>query len=1199
MTYTDMLQVDGRYESSINLQYDIGNLHKIDCYIPTDQSVQILKEYLSAILYGNKSEYATVLIGPYGKGKSHLILVLLSLLASTQLFTEPEDKAECTAVLNRLVERIEKVDSEAASLAREILSRGKPLLPVIVDSNATEINQVLILALRNALDRYGCGNLLPEMNFDVALKMIERWKADYPDAYARLQTELLPHKYSVEDMKDGLGSYSRAAYNLFVTVYPTVTSGSTFAPIFFEDAIQLYKSVNNALVTQTDFGGMFVVYDEFSKFLEANLDKSKMLNFKVIQELAELSARSAESELLFCCITHKDLLSYSSSDSFRTVVGRFKQIEYVHSSEQAYELIANAIEKKAGYPGFLEDNNATFERVKKQVYASGLFRSLEDSLVENIILKGCFPLAPMTAFGLLRISEKVAQNERTLFTFLAGHECDSVMGFINSDHTGVEFLTLDVIYDYFAPSFSMELYNREIHSIWAKTNAALKIAETELQKQIIKALAIILIIGDEQVRPNAVSLKTALLITDDLFMEATDRLCALQVLTKRDISGEYAFLTPNGVDIRNNLENYIQSKLPRIQVCEELERFIGQEYVLPRQYNNQYKIIRYFRRVFMDAALFCAYGNGNEILRSLGADGVIIQIIAFSEADRTAVMAHYQKMEQTNCVLVAISEEDFSFEMKLKELVAIQALKQADIVRADAHYAEELEIYEEDLLRFLRKQIAWAYSSANEACKYYYEGEWIVSLTKGIFLSRFISGICDRVYNRTPIINNEMINKTTVTGPIKKARMLIVNKLIQTAVDTDIVWEGYGPEVSIYRSLIANKQLDGLNCESDANLAEVLAVIDDFVRQAVGNRRKMSELYSRLLSAPYAIKKGVIPVYIAYVLRRIEGVTTLYWGEREFLLSADVLENVDSDPEKYELYIDEATEEKEEYLNRLCELFGVNASVSDRNGLIVIAMQRWIRSLPKVTRDARKEYGYSNGQLESNTLPLESVKLRRALLAFDVNVRELLMERIPQDIFNGASFEVALSRIEQFREHLDCYLPRLKSTLINYAIGQFVSGYEGSLSQAINIWKEERTDRSLKKLYDTQTNLLLKYLSDMDTNDDEAIISRIALALTGFSIEDWNDESTPDFCRRLHQALERVAGAETEEAPKSDSSISITISRNNQSVERMVESREISLLGKTLMSNLRYSFEEYGGSITPEEKASILVELLKEVIGEA
>ena len=86
----------------------------------------------------------------------------------------------------------------------------------------------------------------------------------------------------------------------------------------------------------------------------------------------------------------------------------------------------------------------------------------------------------------------------------------------------------------------------------------------------------------------------------------------------------------------------------------------------------------------------------------------------------------------------------------------------------------------------------------------------------------------------------------------------------------------------------------------------------------------MTVLYNRLLAAPFGIRKGIIPVYLAYVLRRIEGTVTFYWGYREFLCSAQTLENVDAEPEKYAIFIDEATEDKERYIDALCDLFEVD-----------------------------------------------------------------------------------------------------------------------------------------------------------------------------------------------------------------------------------------------------------------------------------
>lgn len=1199
MLYTDILKVDGRFQSSINIQYDIGDLHKIDCYIPTDQSVRVLKEYLSAIYYGNKNEYATVLIGPYGKGKSHLMLVLLTLLAAGALYTDEDKNRECVASLERLIARIERIDPDTAALARETLKQKKPLLPVIVDSNATEINQVLILALRNALERCGCENLLPEMNFDVAIKMIDRWEEEYPDAFERLKTELLPHKYSVTDMKDALGTYSKSAYDVFVEVYPAVTSGSIFAPIFAEGALQLYKSVNNALAKQTEFGGMFVVYDEFSKFLEANLDKSKMMNFKVVQELAELAARSSDAELHFACITHKDLLNYNDSDSFRTVVGRFKQIEYVHSSEQAYELIANAIEKTPEYPAFLERHADTLESARAQVFSSGLFRSMDNLVVEDTILRGCFPLAPMTAFGLLRISEKVAQNERTLFTFLASHEEYTVMSFIQEEHVGMEFMTLDVVYDYFASSFATEVFNVGIHSIWKKANAALRIAETEIQRKIIKALAAILIIGDDQIRPNAVNLKTALLIADEQFAAEIDKLCESQALTKRDTSNEYAFLTANGVDIKNSINNYVATRLSSIDVCVELESYIGRDYVLPRQYNNTHKIIRYFRRVFMDVSLFCQYDDGMKILLDQRADGVIVQIVAYSQEERDKVMAHYLQMENTDCVLLAINSEDFSLESKLKELVAIQALKQGETSQADAHYAEELDVYEEDTLRYVQNTVAWDYSIANEACKYFYHGEWKIDLTKEIHLSRFVSEICEEVYDHTPTINNEMINKTVLTPPIRKARMAIVDRLLQTSEGEKIEWEGYGPEVSIYRSMISNKGIDGLHCNVDAGLEAVLHEIDAFVRTAIGEKRKMTVLYNRLLAAPFGIRKGIIPVYLAYVLRRIEGTVTFYWGYREFLSSAETLENVDAEPEKYAIFIDAATEDKERYIDALCDLFEVDPAASNRNSSVVIAMQRWVRGLPKIARDARWDYSLAKGELMHNDIPSDVMRLRKSLLTYDVNIRELLMEEIPQQVFEGMDYAASMDRIREIRTYLDDYTARLKRTLAEYAKMLFAPSYKGSLAQAIGIWRGTLNEKALMRLYDTPTNQLLKYTANMDTSNGADIISRIALLMEGISIEDWNDQGVNIFCTKLKKALEGVTEANAEDSGTADTGFSITISHQNESIERVVEEKEISAIGKTLMNNLRYSIDEYGEAISSDEKVAILIEMIKEVIGEA
>ena len=74
----DFVEIDKRFQNSINLQLDLQDDTKLESYIPTKSSLLILQKYLKSVM-GQEQEKATILIGPYGKGKSHLLLVLLQI----------------------------------------------------------------------------------------------------------------------------------------------------------------------------------------------------------------------------------------------------------------------------------------------------------------------------------------------------------------------------------------------------------------------------------------------------------------------------------------------------------------------------------------------------------------------------------------------------------------------------------------------------------------------------------------------------------------------------------------------------------------------------------------------------------------------------------------------------------------------------------------------------------------------------------------------------------------------------------------------------------------------------------------------------------------------------------------------------------------------------------------------------------------
>ena len=1194
MNYSDYLQIDNRYQSSINLEYDITDREKICSYIPTKESVRIIKQYLYALVHEEKDWYANILIGPYGKGKSHLILVLMALLAYDTLFDNDNSRLEYRNDIEILIRRLESVDKETADLARTVLEKNGRLLPVIINSNSVEINQVLIQAIQKALDRAGLSRLTPKTSFSAAANMIETWQEKYPDTYSALNKQLSHWKKTAEDLKDELYSNNRKAYKLFIEIYPALTSGSSFVPDYTDDAIQYIQAVNETLVSQTQFNGLFIVYDEFSKFIEGNLEKANMPNYKVIQELAELATRSdASKTIIFSCITHKDFLDYSDSETIRTVEGRFKKLWYIQTAAQSYELIANTIEKKDKFIGFIKENEQFFAELKEQVCSIGLFPDIQEDAVLKTIIYGCFPLAPVTAYALLRISEKAAQNERTLFTFLASNDINSVATYINEPHKKLELITIDRIYDYFSDAFENNVQDKRMHSIWIKSRTALQLAKGDDQKRVIKALAIIQMIDDVQLYATILHCKTALLLEETRVNEAFQQLCSNHIISRRESTGEYVFLTANGVDIKRSIEQFIATKLPTINTIEILTDIADPGFVLPRQYNDTYKIIRYFKRIYISSDTFLSYGDASTLHRDYPYDGLIIEIIATGDSDSENCLEHYKEIcSGDKSVILVLSLEPFSLERQLKEVVAINAIKTSEIVHNDKHYEEELLVYEEDLIRFIQNKISEQYNVTNPMCQYYV-GEAKEDIYKDSQLSKLISDICFNLYQETPRINNEMINRTELSSPIRKARSIVVDHIIHSSSIEEIVIDGFGPEVSIFNATVKNKNISGL-LSNDEGLSKVLQAISEFSNHAAGKRACFSELYSILLSKPIAVRKGVIPIYIAYVLSRLPGIATIYWDDYELPLSATALEKVNNQPGKAWLFVDKLTVEKQKYLTSLGKLFADSESADVRT--IVVGMQKWSRGLPRVTKEALKEYKYENCSVIANDIDYETIRFRHELQKYDINVREFVLESLPE-IYGTKDYSELADHIKSSKDKSDTYLRRIRNTLIDFTRDAIYRGYNGSLVQAMKLWKERNRINEIGHIVDTVTMKVWHILTQEKSNDDDHIINQLAIAVEGLSIEDWSDQSVSSYIVKLPETLDKILCSD-EEPEDNGETVSFSFDLDNQKISRRLSAKPISAVGRTLKNNLRFTLDEYGDSITQEEKIIILLDLMQSLTGE-
>lgn len=107
----DIISFNSNFKTAINLYLSLNKTDKVLSYIPTMSSVHFLGEYAQSVL--TNKEQATLLVGPYGKGKSHLLLVLLAVLSL-------ERNSENTKVINQLVKKISAVEKVGITVGKEI-----------------------------------------------------------------------------------------------------------------------------------------------------------------------------------------------------------------------------------------------------------------------------------------------------------------------------------------------------------------------------------------------------------------------------------------------------------------------------------------------------------------------------------------------------------------------------------------------------------------------------------------------------------------------------------------------------------------------------------------------------------------------------------------------------------------------------------------------------------------------------------------------------------------------------------------------------------------------------------------------------------------------------------------------------------------------------------------------------------------------
>lgn len=1190
MTVTRLSQIvklNGNFKNSINLYLNLNKKDKIDSYIPTKSSLNILKRYVSSVI--KNKDHSTILIGSYGKGKSHLLLILLAVV-SMQRTKENDDIIKC------LLRKIKPIDEETFEIVSRVWNKKGRFLPVIISGSTDDVSRSFMIALNDALKREDLTDLMPDTFFSIAEDTIRRWKMEYPEVYKNYEKALKIKGISINDVEKGLKVCNPEKLEVFKRVYPSLMGGEQFNPLTGSEVLPMYQSVADKLNEQYGYSGIYIVFDEFSKFIEGQEKHSIGGNMKFLQDMCELANESKDTQIYMTMVAHKSIKEYGTYlseaviNAFTGIEGRIEEVLFNTSSKNSYELIQNAIETDTSRLHEIPEADRYFGSAKvDEYYKIPAFRTAFTYMdFEEIIVKGCYPLSPVSAYALLNISEKVAQNERTLFTFISKEEPKSMAQYVIEHTFNNEWIvTPDKVYDYFQNLFKRETGNERVHTEWLNAEYAIAKAKETGKVRMLKTLAVINIINKfDEMPPTEEILKIASGLPNAT--EILNSLVAKELIYKKETNNCYVFKTRAGASLKSEIKRrrVLKDSVNLMQVFADISNI---QYVLPKRYNNTYSMTRYFRFEYLDVVDFLNLENADILLQDgKFQDGKVVALYSLDNCDRTEQLVKKVK-ELTSCnIIVIYTKKPFIMMDKARDYEILQNIKSDEkFMKENEILSKELSVMEEELEKILSDYIEDEFEQLGSHITIYNDGDkWV--LDENISTSIAVDIVCNHYYSETVVINNELINKQYIkTAPIKKSRKIIMQNILD-GNSVEQYLSGTSAESTIYRAVMVNSGI--VSAEKSDKVMNLLGIFEAFFDSCVDEKKSLSILVNRFCGKPFGMRAGVLPILLAYSLSKRNEDIVVYYEDRETALNVDTIINMVDYPTKYSIFISKDSADKDRYLQNLYNLFADKADKNlsgNRIANILTCMQRWYRALPQVTKNIRKGNEYISDERILKALP----KLKNVMQRMDVNAYEVIFDVLP-DICGNEDYEKTVDFLSILKVKLNSYMDWLLEKVAKATKDIFSSDGKDDMIHTLKAWYENQSDVAKHGLYNTSISGFMSCIGDIDTYDEYSVIQKIMKIVTEVHADSWNDDTYNEYIDNLQQLKSDIEAIGSEN--RKGSCVLSFIGKNGEVIQKYydpVDSDEGTMFRNIIEDQLE-SFSDLDVNV----RVAILLEMIEKVM---
>lgn len=649
-----------------------------------------------------------------------------------------------------------------------------------------------------------------------------------------------------------------------------------------------------------EHGGLLIIIDEAGKCLEYALQDRSGGDVYLFQMIAEYAKRVTDKPMLFLTVQHQYFDSYLELSNtllrheWAKVQERFEPLEFTAPLSSGLQTLGDVFKYEIPLSCDLLEHIKT--EAGKMLEAGAKLPAGMTSEMFIDVCQRAWPLHPSVVLVLPLVFQRLAQNDRSIFSYLSSQEphgfqehcqstdCDNDCGFVR----------LYDIANYLLTNMTATLVQRPV----ARNLLEVLRNETDLepaQAQVLRTAGILNALRYPCLKATE-SILTCLLPEGSNVEEALHTLRRKELLTYRQFDETFRLWEGGSIDIEVLLKETRSKLRCEGQAFLELVRaYLPTRSLVPRKHCFETGAYRFFE---VDYATSIEKQAAHRQEDTSSNAGTVLVLLPMDNRDSLEAAAKKATAEERSLVIAIPQQLDMLRQPAVEYACLRQLAKDTTELYGDTLALREYNALLADCERRLRQSADLLLDPRpapyGNACKWFWNGEE-QKAERHVDVTRLLSDVCDTLYPYAPMIKNELIARSALSSAATSARNILLKKMISCADQERLGIQGFPPERSMYESVLRETNLhveteDGKwhLCEPtpDSPVYKIWKAIEEQVFSTPGEIVPLPQVFERLVLPPYGVPEGLLPVLaLAFILCRKSEV--FLYREGSFLVRID------------------------------------------------------------------------------------------------------------------------------------------------------------------------------------------------------------------------------------------------------------------------------------------------------------------------